>query len=132
MLDVLGGDNKLVYDGSKNPNLLKFNMENLSPGNEYGFSIVAYNFNGRGPASEIAYFKSCTAPSGQPVPEVVETTQTSVMFRWYPPADDGACPVESYELYLDDGNSGSFSLTDAALIENKPYLREHTVIFDIL
>ena len=64
MHDVTGGDTYLVYDGHNNPNQLKLNIERLSPGNEYGFFVVAFNFNGKGPASETAYFKSCIAPSG--------------------------------------------------------------------
>lgn len=43
---------------------------------------------------------------------------------------DGACSIESYQLYLDDGNLGSFVLIDDAAIEDKPYLREHIVTFD--
>lgn len=74
MYDVEGGENKLIYDGSRNPNQLRFNKENLSAGNEYGFSVVAYNFNGFGPSSQMAMFKSCTAPSGQAVPIVLEAT----------------------------------------------------------
>ena len=64
MYDVLGGENLLVYDGSTNPNQVRFNKEGLTPGNNYGFSVVAYNFNGFGPASDLAYFTSCTEPSG--------------------------------------------------------------------
>lgn len=64
MYDAKGGENELVYDGSRNPNQLHFNMQSLTAGNEYGFSVVAYNFNGFGPASPTAMFKSCTAPSG--------------------------------------------------------------------
>ena len=65
MFDTKGGENKLVYDGSTNPNKLTFNKENLTAGNEYGFTVVAFNFNGFGPASEMKMLKSCTAPSGQ-------------------------------------------------------------------
>ena len=103
------------------------NKENLTPGNEYGFSVVAYNFNGFGPASDLAYFTSCTGPSGQPVPVVLQTTATTITFQWQAPADDGACPILSYDLLLDDGLGGSFESTDSATIANRPYLREHTV-----
>jgi hypothetical protein len=43
---------------------MHFNQQQLSAGNVYGFSVVAYNFNGAGPASEFALFSACTAPSG--------------------------------------------------------------------
>jgi hypothetical protein len=61
---------------------------------------------------------------------VLDTTELSISFRWQPPSDNGACPITTYELYLDDGNSGSFVLTDAAEIDGKAYLREHIVEFD--
>jgi len=68
LLDVSTGVTTMVYDGWNNPNLLSYNCQNLKPGNRYGFSVVAFNFNGKGEASEIIYFGSCTAPYGQPDP----------------------------------------------------------------
>ena len=47
------------------PTNFTFNKENLTAGNEYGFTVVAFNFNGFGPASEMKMLKSCTVPSGQ-------------------------------------------------------------------
>jgi hypothetical protein len=35
-----------------------------------------------------------------------------------------------FELYMDDGALGPFVKTDASEIDNKSYLREHTVTFD--
>lgn len=54
----------MIYDGEFNPNLMNFNSENLIVGRAYGFSVVAFNFNGAGTASSLAIFKACTAPSG--------------------------------------------------------------------
>jgi|LauGreDrversion4_2_1035121.scaffolds.fasta_scaffold134473_2 hypothetical protein len=48
---------------------------------------------------------------------------------WEAPKDNGSCPINSYELYLDDGNSGAFVKTDDGLIGGKAYLRAHTVNF---
>lgn len=48
MFDVAGGETKMIYDGARNPNLVHWNQANLTPGNEYGFSVIAYNFNGKG------------------------------------------------------------------------------------
>lgn len=52
------------------------------------------------------------------------------MFRWREPAEDGGCPIQSYELYLDEGASGVFVKTDSALLDNRAYLREHRVLFN--
>jgi hypothetical protein len=90
MIDVAGGKNlplynTLIYDGQRNPDQLWFNIESLTPGNEYGISVIAFNFNGQGEASDTAYYKSCTAPSGQGVPTVLSTTSTQIYFQWTAP-----------------------------------------------
>jgi hypothetical protein len=41
------------------------------------------------------------------------------------------CPITSFELYIDDGNSGPFAAVDVAQIANKDYIRQHTVVFAI-
>lgn len=120
----------MIYDGYQNPNLLEYEASSLTPGELYGFSVVAFNFNGEGEHSAMIWYKACTAPSGQDAPIVLSTTSTSIMFRWSPPADDGACPITSYKLYLDDGENGDFTSIDESEILNKPYLREHTSYFD--
>lgn len=64
------------------------------------------------------------------VPQVFKTTSSSISFRWEAPADTGACPVESYVLYLDDGLASTLTPVDVETIANKAYLREHTVTLD--
>ena len=51
MLDVTSQVVKMIYDGYNNPNLKTYSIGNLTTGNAYGFSVVAINFNGFGPAS---------------------------------------------------------------------------------
>lgn len=118
---------RVIYDGSQNPNLLEYNLVDLVAGFNYGFSVKAINFNGEGPQSPVAWYRACTAPYGLEVPTVLATTSTSIMFKWQSPAGDGGCFVSSYELYLDDGLGGDFVNTDSELIEDREYLREHTV-----
>ena len=123
MLDILGGDEVMIYNGHDNPNILSFNMEGLTPGNSYGFSVAALNFNGVGDRSVMSTYTSCTVPSDQSVPLVTGTTSTTISFQWLPPGDTGACPILTYELYIDDGSKGMFVLTDADVIANRAYLR---------
>lgn len=54
----------MIYNGSKNPNLLQYMALNLIPGNPYGFSVVAFNFNGPSIESIMSQFKPCVEPSG--------------------------------------------------------------------
>lgn len=76
MLNVTSQVTIMVYDGSSNPNLLSYNIINLIPGHKYGFTVVAFNFNGKGESSEVVYFSSCTGPYGQPDPVVFVTNST--------------------------------------------------------
>ena len=92
--------------------------------------MKAFNFNGEGEESQIAYFKPCTAPSNLAAPVVLATTKSSIAFRWVPPESDGACPILGHVLYLDDGASGDFTAVDEDVIADKDYLRSHTVEFD--
>ena len=106
-------------------------MQGLNPGEIYGYTVRAFNFNGPGEESEIALYKPCTVPANLAPPEILETTKSSLSFQWVPPEDDGACPISGYVLYLDDGTTtGSFSAVDEDDIADKDYLRTHTVDFD--
>jgi len=49
---------------------MSFNAVNLPIGKSFGFSVLAFNFNGAGTISEEAVFKTCTTPSGQRTPIV--------------------------------------------------------------
>ena len=102
---------------------------NLNEGETYGFQVQAFNFNGGGTLSPEATFKACTAPTGLSVPTVTATTKSTISFVWTPPTNDGACPVSSYDLVMDDGAGGAFANRDEAEIGNKHYLRSHTVTF---
>ena len=105
-------------------------MKNLEQGKVYGFSVIAYNFNGAGDESTVAYFKPCQVPSGLATPEIISTTESELALLWAPPQDDGACPILGYVLYFDDGDTNSdFVAVDTDAIANKDYLRSHTVTF---
>lgn len=118
-----------MYDGSRNANVRTYLIDNLVTGNSYTFRLIAVNFNGEGPASSPITLKSCTAPSSIDPPFATETTETTIALSWAPPKDAGGCPITGYELYVDDGNGGSFTNTDSSVIANKPYLRSHLLTF---
>ncbi len=93
MNDQLGGKSTIVYDGRRNPNLMSFNAANLQTGKAFGFSVLAFNFNGAGELSEEAVFKTCTAPSGQTAPIVQHVDEINISIQWVPPKNDGGCPI---------------------------------------
>jgi hypothetical protein len=68
------------------------------------------------------------APSQPNKPTRLGGTSTSIDIGWSAPSDDGGCPISSYRLFRDDGNSGSINTeVDSTNIENKPYLNRYTV-----
>lgn len=129
-IDYTTGEKSEIYNGYRNANTRQYTVYDLTPGVSYGYQVKAYNFNGAGEESVAAYFKPCTAPSNLAAPVILETTRSSLAFRWTPPGDDGACPITGYVLYLDDGVSGGFAAVDTDEIANRDYLRSHTVTFD--
>lgn len=44
--DGLGGEFKKIYDGSQNPQVFNFNVENLVGGRTYNFYMKSSNING--------------------------------------------------------------------------------------
>lgn len=46
-------------------------VDKLNPGEQYGFSVAAYNFNGLGTISDVEWYRACTEPSGQLAPIVL-------------------------------------------------------------
>jgi hypothetical protein len=68
MTDFASGTKTMVYDGQRNPNNLQYTVYSLEPGQTYGFTVIAYNFNGAGEESEITLMKPCTLPSGLSTP----------------------------------------------------------------
>ena len=70
----------MIYDGKKNPNLLRYLALNLIPGSSYGFTLRAFNFNGSGIESNIEVFKACVAPVGISSPIIYTTTRTTMSF----------------------------------------------------
>lgn len=123
------GQKKMIYNGSKNPNLLQYMALNLTPGAPYGFSVIAFNFNGPSIESNVAQFKPCVEPSGISPPTIYSSTKMSISFNWKQPEKNGECPITGYRLYIDDGNNGPFTAVDDDEIANKDYLRQHTVSF---
>ena len=53
----------MIYDGARNPNTLQFTIQDLNPGQSYGYTVRAFNFNGAGDESTVAFFKPCTVPA---------------------------------------------------------------------
>jgi hypothetical protein len=88
------------------------------------------NFNGDSEMSDALIKYSCVLPSQPEVPYRVSGTRTELTLRWVVPSDDGGCPLTGFNLYRDDGNSGSITTeVDSADIRERPSLVEHKNLF---
>jgi hypothetical protein len=102
----------------------------LTTGQSYRFRVVAYNFNGAGPASEIAAFVACGAPTGFAKPYRITSAtapQPSITIGWQAPSSPGGCPVLGYVVWVDDGAGGAFVEANEAqdpLVRDQPTLRQ--------
>ena len=76
----------------------------------YRFYVTGVNFNGEGAASGIAYLNLCTMPSNLKTPTITGVTSTTISIAWSSPASNGGCLVQGYNLYVDDGSNGPFTL----------------------
>jgi hypothetical protein len=51
----------------------------------------------------------CEGPGSPAKPSLVQTSVDSILISWTEPAENGGCPVSSYSVHIDDGESGEFS-----------------------
>jgi len=122
------GSFSLVYDGSRNPVLRQYTVPNTTTGGQYQFKVVAVNYNGVSPESPELVTYSCVQPTQPAAPARKSGTATTVTLGWAQPSDNGGCPISGYKLYRDDGAGSSVNIEiDAATVNDKPYLQEHTV-----
>lgn len=83
--------------------------DKLLPGQEYSFSVLAWNGVGRGPVSDQSeIFKTMTSvPEPPETPECSGPTQTAMTLSWTEPYDNGE-PIVGYIIARRAGSIGDF------------------------
>ena len=83
---------------------LHYKVTGLNEGSEYEFRVSAENAAGSGPVSETSNLVMCKEPIYPPgpigIPQVVDTTKTSVSLSWSPPTFDGGAEVVGYQIEI--------------------------------
>jgi len=121
------GISTCVYNGSANSERLFYNVTGLETAQRYAFSVTSVNFNGVSLPSPELHLIVCVPPTGFVKPVYNTSTASSVTLDWAPPSDDGGCPLQTYELYINDGLGGStFLEIDRTHLLNRPYIGQHT------
>lgn len=122
----------VVFDGRSMPQVTEYLLTNVTDTNQtYKFKVTATNFNGEGPASDIAHLKACTLPSsgadgGFAAPNITAVSSTSISISWTEPADNGGCKINGYAVYVDNANL-VFAEYDAVNVRDKPFLNSYTI-----
>jgi len=132
MDDGLGGAFKVIYDTVPlSPQIRHFLVPNLTHSLNYRFYVVAHNFNGGGPSSDIAFLKPCSLPDQWSKPHWVSNTKTEIKIAWNEPRDNGGCHIYSYAVYVDDGSgNGDFveaNVDDDISVRNQPSMSTATI-----
>lgn len=100
--DGLGGEFKVAYDGSINPTLQKYSVENLRSQTTYRLMIYALNKAGAGTNSTIISCYTATKPGQPGRPKMVTSSDTHIELVWDPAYDDGGSPIQQYQLFMDE------------------------------
>lgn len=95
----------MIYDTVPlSPQIRHYRVPGLTPYLNYRFYVVAYNFNGGGASSDIAFLKPCSLPSMWAKPHWVSNTKTQIKISWNEPRYNGECHIYSYAVFVDDGS----------------------------
>ncbi len=122
-----GGEKTIVYQKTNLKSIRKFTATGLEAGQEYIFSVQAYQFNGWTEESDSTTIKACGAPSLLYPPTLVSASSTQFELQWEPPLSCGGCSIIEYALFMDDGNGGTLSEIDSSSIRGFPTKSSHTV-----
>lgn len=82
--------------------LLGYTVRGLHPGQGYRFQIRGINKAGAGvwSVSSVSLFTSPKEPDAPYAPHVIDSTLTTILFEWYPPAQNGSA-ITGYRIYIE-------------------------------
>ena len=114
----------MVYDGKNFPGVNHYSVTGLSVGDSYRFKVASLNENGAGPFTEEVEYFSCLPPGDILPPVFVSSTETTMTLDWTFPLNLNGCPLETFQLYMDDGADGSI---DTLVGEFEPQISSTTI-----
>ena len=90
---------------------LHYKITGLNEGSEYEFRVAAENAAGIGPVSEPSALVLCKEPTYVPgpigMPQVADTTKSSVSLAWTPPSFDGGSDITGYQVEINSNDAVS-------------------------
>ena len=102
--------------------------EGISEGYTYRVRYRVANVNGYSEFSDVSYLFPYSAPDSPPTPTFISATQTSVTLGFGESLSDNGIPIDSYELWIDEGSN---TLSDFSMVTSYPdYASQHTLTVD--
>jgi hypothetical protein len=93
-----------VFIGSNRPDILEFQMGDLTTGLPYRFSAQAININGNSEESVITLYYACAPPRLFDTPYYIASDQSlmTIEIGWDIPKYQGGCPILGYRIFIID------------------------------
>jgi hypothetical protein len=88
------GDWQLIYDGTGQPTILNYEVNNLIKGMKYRFKSAAINYVGEGANSTESTSLCAETPTAPGQPQFVSSTSDELTILWTAPADNGGSLFE--------------------------------------
>ncbi len=108
-----GIDYYVIYQNgialTDHPSGLTFNVEGLSNGHEYEFTVAAHNLTGTGAMSNVASSIPRTFPAA-PSGLCAIANHSQVSLNWSVPTSNGGSPIIGYNIYRSTSETGNYSL----------------------
>ena len=104
------GTTNLLFDCTKSSIVLQTTLQNLITGNTY--NLVARSVNTLGESSDSNQLSAVVGlPPGKMLPPTLNaSSSTSITIGWVSPTSNGGLPVTGYNVYMDIGQTGTFTL----------------------
>lgn len=122
-----GGDKQIIYQNLNLKSVREYTATGLEAGQEYTFSVQAYQLNGFTDEGPSETFKTCGEPSYLYPPILLSASTTEFELQWEPPLSCGGCSIVEYALSSDFGAGGDLSAIDTSDFTGEATKLTHTV-----
>lgn len=128
MRKINGGKQHVAYENRNLNSVRQYTATNLTAGDEYVFTLQAYQTNGFTEDLDSITLKVCAQPSYLYPPELINVDTTQMELQWEPPLSCGGCSIVQYTLYKNDGSDdGELLSIDTSDFTSDATKTSHTV-----
>lgn len=114
----------------ENPSVFEYTITQLDHGLQtgtlYSFKIMAINDVGTSDFSdELQSIMPAELPTPPTNPQMISSTSSTIHLEWFDPVSNGGTPISDYQIYWDNGSSGSqFELLASTTLGMNSYFQQ--------